>query len=141
MLLHRINTVILLLLLHLLDLCEALVAVFTLVTPTLIHRDGLMSLLVFNQILLQHTNCKIHNAALIENFNHRKPNKLIRYKFKQLKASIFFMLSYRICYLFYLKKYLLPQKIGNKKQKNFLRQNKKICLSWGTILQKEVWQF
>lgn len=35
-----------------LDLCEALVAVFTLVTPTLIHRNGLMSLLVFNQILL-----------------------------------------------------------------------------------------
>lgn len=30
------------------------------------------------------------------------------------------MLSYRICYLFYLKKYLLPQKMGSKKTKIFL---------------------
>ena len=39
--------------LHLLDFSEALVAVFTLVTPTLIHRDRLMSLLVLDQIFLQ----------------------------------------------------------------------------------------
>lgn len=107
-------------LLHLLDLCEAFVAVFTLVTPALIHRDGFMSLLVFNQILLQQTNCKIHSAAPIENFNPRKPNKLIRYKLKQLKTSIFFMLTYRICFLFKLRKYLLPLKLGIKKTKIFL---------------------
>lgn len=107
-------------LIHLLDLCEAFVAVFTLVTSALIHRDGFVSLFMFNQIFLQHTNCKIHNATPIENFNHRKPNKLIGYKFKQLKTSIFFMLSYRICYLFYLRKYFLPQKMGSKKTKIFL---------------------
>lgn len=47
-------------LIHLLDLCEAFVAVFTLVTSALIHRNGFMSFLVFNQILLQYTNCKNH---------------------------------------------------------------------------------
>lgn len=51
------------------------------------------------------------------------------------------MLSYRICYLFYLKKYLLPQKLGSKKTKKFLTPKSKKYYFEGPPFKKKFGNF